>query len=232
MEPASEENKPVILDLDDDPEHVVPRGQNVALVSFLEPSSIFQKKEAYFFTQFISNLWGQIDTLLKTIEAHFPGSEQKIANMRLSYNFLSDPKACQELYDVYVGENWDKLHNAFVEKFETQTKAVRAFKLRGVFPDMEAAKKHVKKLQKVDQVFNVYAGEVGRWLPWCPPSNAITTEEEEQTEVQKMLNATRANKQNELDQLNTRRITIGGKGTDPVDGVATSTEKLKIERIQ
>lgn len=41
-------------------------------------------------------------------------------------------------------------------------------KIRGCFEDYDEACKHAKKLQEVDEYFNVYVGEVGKWLPFDP----------------------------------------------------------------
>ena len=41
-------------------------------------------------------------------------------------------------------------------------------KIRGCFENYEDACNHAKKLQEVDEYFNVYVGEVGKWLPFDP----------------------------------------------------------------
>lgn len=41
-------------------------------------------------------------------------------------------------------------------------------KFRGCFETYEDACAHAKKLQEVDEYFNVYVGEVGKWLPFDP----------------------------------------------------------------
>ena len=41
-------------------------------------------------------------------------------------------------------------------------------KIRGVFGTYEDACNHAKKLQSVDQAFNVFVGEMGKWLPFDP----------------------------------------------------------------
>lgn len=41
-------------------------------------------------------------------------------------------------------------------------------KIRGVFENYEMACDHAKKLQTVDPYFNVFVGEMGKWLPFDP----------------------------------------------------------------
>jgi hypothetical protein len=41
-------------------------------------------------------------------------------------------------------------------------------KIRGVFSSYDEACNHAKKLQSVDQAFNVFVGEMGKWLPFDP----------------------------------------------------------------
>ena len=52
-------------------------------------------------------------------------------------------------------------------------------KVRGVFSTYEEACAHAKKLQTVDNLFNVFVGEVGKWLPFdpCPDSEAVKDSE-------------------------------------------------------
>jgi hypothetical protein len=40
--------------------------------------------------------------------------------------------------------------------------------MRGVFSTYEAACLHAKKLQSVDPYFNVFVGDMGKWLPFDP----------------------------------------------------------------
>ena len=45
---------------------------------------------------------------------------------------------------------------------------LNGIKIRGVFDTLEQASEHAKKLQTVDKYFNVFVGEVGKWLPYDP----------------------------------------------------------------
>ena len=51
---------------------------------------------------------------------------------------------------------------------EEKNLTLSGIKIRGVFNTYEEACKHAKLLQSVDEYFNVFVGEVGKWLPFDP----------------------------------------------------------------
>jgi len=62
--------------------------------------------------------------------------------------------------------------------------SVRGLKVRGVYDTREEADKRAENLQKIDPDFDVFVGEVGKWLPWDPDPN----EAEDQVYREKQLN--------------------------------------------
>ena len=50
----------------------------------------------------------------------------------------------------------------------TKKSSLRGIKLRGAFDTIEKASEHAKKLQSIDPAFNVFVGEMGKWLPFDP----------------------------------------------------------------
>ena len=53
----------------------------------------------------------------------------------------------------------------------TKKSSLRGIKLRGAFDTIEKASEHAKKLQSIDPAFNVFVGEMGKWLPFDPDPN-------------------------------------------------------------
>lgn len=51
--------------------------------------------------------------------------------------------------------------------------SVRGLKIRGVYSTREEANKRAEYLQKVDPDFNVFVGEIGKWLPWDPNPESV-----------------------------------------------------------
>lgn len=62
-------------------------------------------------------------------------------------------------------------------------------KVRGSFSTYEEACSHAKKLQQVDESFNVYVGDVGKWLPFDPDpdSEAVKNSEYANEELNQMM---------------------------------------------
>ncbi len=49
--------------------------------------------------------------------------------------------------------------------------SIRGLKIRGVYDTREEADQRAKELQEVDPNFDVFVGELGKWLPWDPDPN-------------------------------------------------------------
>jgi len=62
-------------------------------------------------------------------------------------------------------------------------------KIRGAFSKYEEACEHCKKLQAIDPAFNVFVGEMGKWLPFDPnpDSQAVKDSEYANEELNKMM---------------------------------------------
>ena len=62
-------------------------------------------------------------------------------------------------------------------------------KIRGVFSTYEAACDHAKKVQSVDPYFNVFVGDMGKWLPFdpAPDSDAVKDSEYANTQLNQMM---------------------------------------------
>ena len=62
-------------------------------------------------------------------------------------------------------------------------------KVRGVYETYDEACKQAKNLQAVDEAFNVFVGEMGKWLPFdpAPDSEAVKTSEYANEELNNMM---------------------------------------------
>lgn len=61
---------------------------------------------------------------------------------------------------------------------------IHGLKVRGSYENKEDADKQAKRLSELDPDFDVFVGEVGKWLPWSPDPNSI----EDQVYAEKELN--------------------------------------------
>jgi len=79
---------------------------------------------------------------------------------------------------------------SFLTDKENKT-TLSGIKIRGVFATYELACEHAKKVQAVDPYFNVFVGELGKWLPFDPnpESEAVKDSEYANEELNKMMKA-------------------------------------------
>jgi hypothetical protein len=61
--------------------------------------------------------------------------------------------------------------------------SLSAVKVRGVFSKIEDAKLHAENLRKKDPYFDIYVGEMGKWLPLDPDPNTIEEEQYQEKEL-------------------------------------------------
>ena len=90
--------------------------------------------------------------------------------------------------DSLLPENQKFVCLSFLTDKENKT-TMCGIKIRGVFESYEKACEHAKKLQTVDQYFNVFVGEMGKWLPFDPnpDSQAVKDSEYANEELNKMM---------------------------------------------
>lgn len=56
-------------------------------------------------------------------------------------------------------------------------KSLKGIKIRGVFNTIEEANEHATKLRGADPYFNIFVGEVGKWLPFDPNPHSEQVED-------------------------------------------------------
>ena len=77
---------------------------------------------------------------------------------------------------------------SFLTDKENKT-TLTGVKVRGVYETYDEACKQAKNLQAVDEAFNVFVGEMGKWLPFdpAPDSEAVKTSEYANEELNNMM---------------------------------------------
>merc|ERR1711935_238322 len=125
-------------------------GQNFVCLSFLSPEKILEDKHLYNLFKFYSDL--------------------EKNNDKLSFSSF------KEKYIDYSELNDEKLQKEYDEICDLKTN-VRGIKIRGVYETEREANIRAKVLQKMDDSFHVYVGQVGYWLPWDPNPNKVENQE-------------------------------------------------------
>jgi len=120
-------------------------GQSFVCLSFISPEKTLQRKDLFFFAEFVKEKYCGGDGDCKKIIEQFE-------------DFMVTQQKPLE-------EEFHKLNN-----FQT---TVRGLKVRGVYSSENEAQARAKELQKFDPSFHVYVGSVGYWLPWDPTPDAI-----------------------------------------------------------
>lgn len=75
---------------------------------------------------------------------------------------------------------------SFLTDSETK-KTLNGIKVRGVYNTYDEACEQAKSLQQVDPYFNVYVGEMGKWLPVDPSPDQVQSSEYANQELNNMM---------------------------------------------
>ena len=82
----------------------------------------------------------------------------------------------KEQFEDFSVNGRENLQKEFDEVCDFKTN-VRGVKVRGVYDTQREANVRAQVLQKMDNSFHVYVGQVGYWLPWDPDPNDIAEQE-------------------------------------------------------
>lgn len=163
-------------------------GQNFACLSFVSPDKVLARKDEWVFYHYFQE---RLDMYLKTVgdqieDILMKSTDNKvdIAQVVKLKKFIDKtlkqdkvkPEAFHEVLEDFVSREGKELHTRFDETNNFQT-SVRGIKVRGVYDTYKEADVRAKVLQRMDQSFNVFVGQVGYWLPWDPESNNIENQE-------------------------------------------------------
>ena len=107
----------------------------------------------------------RVDTVMDSLQTFIKENEKDMRDSKLKDEF-----------EDYLYKNKTKLEEQFSEQNNFHT-SVRGLKIRGVYASKAEAEARSKKLQRSDQIHNIFLGEVGKWLPWDPEPSDVTEQE-------------------------------------------------------
>lgn len=165
---------PKYIDLCDEDPSIA--GQKFTCMSFVSPENILQKKEVFFFNQFVKN-W----EFSKSMERYFEFIHFIAYKYNLDVNTLINDfnefvteegvklkkSGIEDDYKNFLDKQEDKLNEQFNRENAFQT-SVRGLKVRGTFASQEEAEQRAKKLREQDPNHDIFVGPVGVWIPWDP----------------------------------------------------------------
>jgi len=163
-------------------------GQNFACISFVSPEKVLNQKEKYIFYHyqlFRLNRYNKMftESFSTMVSENEDGMVEvsRLMDMRKSMDslFKEDEMSFdqfKEKFDDFLFRDEENVGKKFDELNEFKT-SVRGLKVRGVYDTRREADIRAKVLQRKDQTFDVFVGQVGYWLPWDPDGNKLEDQE-------------------------------------------------------
>lgn len=87
--------------------------------------------------------------------------------------------------DVIPGQKWVCL--SFVSPEGIRNTNLRLLKVRGVFEEKKDADAYAKQLQEKDPLFDIFVGEVGKWLQFAPSTSDVPDQQYAEKELQDLM---------------------------------------------
>jgi hypothetical protein len=109
---------------------------------------------------------------------------------------------------------------------------IRTLKIRGVYKTYEEAQERAKELQEIDADFNVFIGEVGKWLPWDPnPHEGAKDQVYYEKEMQDLVSGYKDNLQKAKKEVNQRAADSRNSKTASIP-IPTSNDRKEKQLAQ
>lgn len=90
---------------------------------------------------------------------------------------------------------------------------IRGLKIRGVYPTESQARAACDKLKQKDKYFDVFVGEVGKWLPWNPSTKQIKEIKYRNNKLEKIMGKLHENELKTLNEVVGRKKDLLDKET-------------------
>lgn len=151
-------------------------GQKFGCMSFISPDKILEKRETFFFDEFVKQ-WDFTKSMSKYFDfLGFIAYKYNVDIEKLTGDFNEFVKEEDEkMKSMSVVDDYrnflDKQETRLMEQFQRENAfqtSVRGLKIRGVYPTQEEAEMRCKQLREKDPNHDIYVGPVGMWIPWDP----------------------------------------------------------------
>jgi hypothetical protein len=152
----------------------------------------------------------RVDTVMDGLQTFIKENEKDMRDSKL-----------KEEYENYLYTNKAKLEEQFSEQNNFHT-SMRGLKVRGVYANKAEAEARSKKLQRTDQIHNVFLGEVGKWLPWDPEPSEVTEQEYAEEQLNTLMKKYKENE--EAREMFMRENRTRGRTGPPTSIVRESEE--------
>jgi len=163
-------------------------GQSYVCLSFVSPDKVLTKKDEFFFHWYQQQRLNHYretfnktitEIVDKTLDNAVDISQVVQLKKKMDKMFKEDAVEFgdfKEKWEDYKFRDHKEVNSKFDEMNDFQT-SVRGVKVRGVYDTYREAEVRAKVLQRMDQTFDVFVGQIGYWLPWDPDSNNVENQE-------------------------------------------------------
>jgi hypothetical protein len=186
--------------------------QKFVCISFISPEKIIEKREAFFFEEFLkswelSKSLEKFNQFVNFLSYKYELDFQTISNDLAEFCKEEQPKLINssvfDEYKSFLDQNEERLQTAFDEKNNFQT-STRGMKVRGVYPSQGEAELRAKLLREIDPNFDVYVGPVGIWMPWDPDAYKTGRVEYLEQELNELMSKKKENEDKAKDYFEKR----------------------------
>lgn len=161
-------------------------GQEVALVSFVEPKEkrLLLNKESFFATRFLK---GFAEEYKQALEYQLTNPDAELTD-EIKQKLDITYENIKSKYYEYQSFNLTELEQEFDKKYnENKVPLVTGFKVRGVYPNQLVTKSKAQELQRYEPAINVFCIPVGKWVPYCPLNDQEVESEYQLDELNELL---------------------------------------------
>jgi hypothetical protein len=161
------------------------RGQKYVCLSFMNPTDVVKRKEAYVFERYLEAFSRDVGVLVKDLADRYPSDNGCFETLKEKYAGVFTPDLINEEYSSFIATH-PELDTEYLEKNNFQT-SIYGLKVRGSFETIEEARIRCQVLQRKDPRHNIFIGEVGVWCPWSPNPTDIADQEYANTELNTLM---------------------------------------------
>lgn len=179
-------------------------GQNYYCISFVSPEKVLEQKELFMYYHYEQAFYQKFTKIAESalssmIDKCEDGKVDISDVVKLKKSLLAacaDEKVSwnefkSKLEDFRYSDE-DKIAEVFDKDNNFRT-SVRGVKVRGVFDTKREADIRAAVLQRQDQSFDVFVGQIGYWCPWDPNPTKIADIEYLNTDLNKLVKEYKAN---------------------------------------
>lgn len=205
-------------------------GQEVALISFVEPQEkrLLKNRESFFATRFLK---GFIEEYKIAVENTTKNPDMEITPEIQEKLDISYENIKSRYYDFLkfnlseLDQEFDKNHN------ENKVPTVTGFKVRGTYPTQLVTKGKARELQALEPAINVYCVPVGKWIPYCPLNEQQVESEYQEEQLNEILKKKEDDHVKQELEFNQRKMALQRKAEEQKLETINEDEEVKVEEI-